>query len=183
VIADAAVRIDEITAALDTHARPAESGATGVCDLRAGFEATIKLLRHRLEGVEVHRAFSTELLAQAPAGPMNQVLLNLVDNAVRMGSRSLWIGVEAAGDAVVATVADDGPGVPEEDVERIFDPFFTSRPDGDGTGLGLYLSRRIVEDNGGSLVVEKRSGGGALFRMQVPAVLLDGHRDEPGGTG
>jgi signal transduction histidine kinase len=179
VVADAAVRIDEITSALDTHARPAEKGTTAMCDLREGIEATLKLIRHRLDEVEVHEDYATDRLARAPAGPMNQVLLNLIDNAVRMGASTLWVGVDVEGDEVVVRVGDNGPGVAKDDRERIFDPFYTHRPEGDGTGLGLFLSRRMVEEAGGTLRVEDRSGGGALFIMAVPALPLDA---EPGGT-
>jgi signal transduction histidine kinase len=140
-------------------------------------EATLKLIRHRLDGVAVHRDFATDRLADAPAGPLNQVLLNLVDNAVRMGAENLWLSVDLVGDRLAIKVGDDGPGISGRDRERVFDPFFSNRPAGDGTGLGLFLSRRMVEEVGGSLVVQDRSGGGALFIMEVPALSLG---TEPG---
>ncbi len=74
-----------------------KSGETAACDLREGMEATFKLIRHRLDGVTIHRDFATDRLAKAPAGPMNQVLLNLVDNALRMGARNLWFSVTDRG--------------------------------------------------------------------------------------
>ena len=177
VIGDAAVRIEEITSALDTHARPAEAGETAFCDLREGLEATLKLIRHRLDEVTINREFATDRLAKAPAGPMNQVLLNLVDNALLMGAKNLWLNIDAEENSLVVKIGDDGPGVAKEHVERVFDPFFTQRPKSDGTGLGLFLSRKMVEETGGSLRVEDRSGGGALFIMVVPALPLE---SEPG---
>ena len=73
-------------------------------------------------------------------------------------------------------VSDDGPGVPEEIATRVFDPFFTTRPPGEGSGLGLYLSRQIVEQNGGSLTHETRPGGGASFVIDLPIVPDGGSR-------
>jgi len=177
VIGDAAIRIEEITSALDTHARPAEAGETAACDLREGIEATLKLVRHRLDGVTIHRDFTTDRLADAPAGPMNQVFLNLIDNALRIGATNLWLGLRLEGDKLVVEVGDNGRGIQMGDADRIFDPFFTNRPQGDGTGLGLYLSRRMVEEAGGSIEVDDRTGGGALFTMVVPALPLG---PEPG---
>ncbi len=109
-------------------------------------EATLKLIRHRLDGVTIHRDFATDRLAKAPAGPMNQVLLNLVDNAVRMGAKNLWVSIHAEESSLVVKVGDDGPGVPKTMCDRIFDPFFTHRPESDGTGLG---SLSVPEDGRG----------------------------------
>jgi signal transduction histidine kinase len=177
VIGEAAVRIEGITSALDAHARPAEAGETVSCDLKEGIEATLRLVGHRLNGVAVNRNYETEHPARAPAGSMNQVLLNLIDNALRVEARNLWLDLRFEDGMIVTTIADDGPGISNEDADRIFDPFFTKRPQGDGTGLGLYLSRRMVEEAGGALTAGERPGGGALFTMVVPALLLD---TEPG---
>jgi len=177
VIGNAAIRIEEITSALDTHARPAEAGETAGCDLREGLEATLKLIGYRLEDVTIHREFSTDRMAKAPAGPMNQVFLNLFDNALRMGAKNLWLSIDVDTNSLVVKIGDDGPGVAKEYVDRIFDPFFTQRPASDGTGLGLFLSRKMVEETGGSLRVQDRSGGGALFIMVVPGLPLE---PEPG---
>lgn len=170
VITDGANRIDEITAALDTHARPAESGETGVSDVGESLEATLRLLRYRMAGVTVHRDYRTGRLANAPAGQVSQVFLNLIDNALRVGAKNLWLAVAEEHDRLVISVGDDGPGVPPEDADRIFDPFFSNREDGSGTGLGLSLSRGMVEEAGGSLRVEERPGGGAVFIVEMPAV-------------
>ena len=63
---------------------------------------------------------------------------------------------------------DDGPGIPEELRARVFEPFFTTRRDSGGTGLGLSVSLGIAESHGGSLVVDEATGGGASFRLQLP---------------
>jgi len=168
VIVDGGRRIEAITSALDTHARPAERGFSEKCDVREGIDATLRLMMHKMNGITVHRDYTSERLAQAPAGPLNQVFLNLLDNALRSGADTLWVRVSDDEEAMRISVADNGPGVPPEDALRIFDPFFTKRADGTGTGLGLYLSRQIVEELEGSLKLEQRPGGGAVCAVSFP---------------
>jgi signal transduction histidine kinase len=170
VIANGAKRIEGISTALDSHARPADSGVTHSCDVREGLDATLTLLSHRLEGITVHREYTTDRLARAAAGPVNQVLLNLIDNAIRAGAGTIWLNVEEERDDLCVSVRDDGPGIPAEDATRVFNPFFTKRKDGTGTGLGLYLSRRMIEEQGGSLELAKRTGPGACFVLRLPVV-------------
>jgi len=170
VISDAAQRIQGITTALETHARPAEAGGFTPCDVREGLDATLRLLEHRMKGVTVHREYATDAMAAAPPGPLNQVFLNILDNALRTGARNLWLHVAEQGQRLTIRIGDDGPGIPAGVAQRIFDPFFTTREAGSGIGLGLYLSRRIVERHQGALWVEDRQGGGAEFVAELPAV-------------
>ncbi len=170
VIGDGAERIQEITVALDAHARPAEAGETLVCDIREGVDATLRLIRHRLDGIEVCLDYGTERLATCASGPLNQVILNLLDNSLRAGAKRICISLCDAADNIRILVDDDGSGVSLSNVDRIFDPFFTTMNGGSGTGLGLYLSRKIVADQGGSLWHEHRPGGGARFIIEVPSV-------------
>jgi signal transduction histidine kinase len=179
VISDGSQRVEEIAAALDSHARPAEAGQTTSCDVRDGLDATIKLLGHRLGGVTVHRKYNTDRLARVPAGPLNQVFLNLLDNAVRAGAVSIWLHVSVKQDRLCISVRDNGRGVSPEDTHRIFDPFFSGRQDGTGMGLGLYLSRKIVEEHGGSLTVDRYLEGGAVFLVEVDAVGASTPIDRP----
>ncbi len=168
VIVDGGRRIEVITSALNTHARPAEAGFSEKCDVREGLDSTLRLLKHKMDGVTVHREYESDRLAKAPAGPLNQVFLNLLDNALRSGTDTIRVRVADDGDVLRISVADHGPGVPPEDAIRIFDPFFTKRADGTGTGLGLHLSRQIVEEFDGSLQLENEPGGGAKFDIRIP---------------
>ncbi|MDD5564348.1 MAG: ATP-binding protein [Thermoanaerobaculaceae bacterium] len=169
VIADGAQRIQGITSALESHARPAESGSTALCDVHEGLDATLLLLEHRMAGVPVHRDFAATARAAAPPGPLNQVFLNIIDNALRSGAKNVYVTTASDARTVTVRIGDDGPGVPVEVVQRIFDPFFTTRKVGNGTGLGLYLSRKIVEDCGGRIRYQGRRGGGAEFVVEIPA--------------
>ncbi len=102
---------------------------------------------------------------------IEQVVHNLLENARRHARHDITVRVEAddrAGDVVVE-VADDGPGVPEEDRARVFDRFVRLQPTAsEGTGLGLYISRSLVRLSGGDLVVDTSHLGGASFRFTLP---------------
>jgi len=98
-------------------------------------------------------------------GRMREVVVNLVDNAVAAGP-PVHATVRAAAGRLVIEVADHGPGVAEEDRERIFEPFFTGKTQ--GTGLGLAVVRRVIEQHGGTIAVLANPGGGALFRAEIP---------------
>jgi signal transduction histidine kinase len=124
----------------------------------------------RGDGVTAHQDHDTIAETIEPAHAFNQVILNLVDNSVPSGATNIWIELRQQDKQVFVAVSDDGPGVPADVVHRIFDPFFTTRVEGEGTGLGLHLSRRIAQDCGGELRYEPRPGGGARFVMEIPAM-------------
>jgi signal transduction histidine kinase len=171
VIVDALDRIDGVVSALSAHARPADGSEVVPCDVHKAVESTLNLLEHKLrDAVEVHQDFETTGDVFAPARAFNQVLLNLVDNSIRSGAKNIWIELRQRDKLISVGVADDGPGVPHDVVHRIFDPFFTTRAEGEGTGLGLHLSRRIAQECGGELRYEPRPGGGARFVMEIPAM-------------
>lgn len=173
LIVDGAQRVNEIVSALNAHARPADGADLQAVDVRAGIEVTLRLLEHKTKDIRIHRQFETTESVRVPVRAFNQVVLNLIDNAIRAGGDNIWITLRQRGGMVCAAVADDGPGVPPDFVSRIFDPFFTTRDQGEGTGLGLHLSRRIAQECGGELRYETRPGGGAKFVLEVPAMLRD----------
>jgi two-component system NtrC family sensor kinase len=105
-------------------------------------------------------------------GPqLQQVFLNLVNNALDAvgpkGVVEINTGIDADGRLVVEC-ADNGPGIRPENLKQIFDPFFTTKDPDKGTGLGLYISYDIVKKLGGTISVENRKDGGALFRVILP---------------
>ena len=80
---------------------------------------------------------------------------------------------------VILTVMDNGPGIPEDRIAQLFDPFFTTREPGEGTGFGLAITLRIVEELGGRIHAENRKEGGALFTVRLPGAVREG-APEPG---
>ncbi|TGD94031.1 hybrid sensor histidine kinase/response regulator [Methylobacterium nonmethylotrophicum] len=105
---------------------------------------------------------------------IGQVVANLLINAMqvlldRQGERCITLRTLCEAGIVTLTVGDNGPGVPPALRERIFEPYFTTKPVGAGTGIGLSISRSVVESHDGRITVGDRPGGGALFRVDLPA--------------
>ncbi|MBN1842832.1 MAG: ATP-binding protein, partial [Deltaproteobacteria bacterium] len=101
---------------------------------------------------------------------LRQVLINLLSNAIHATGENGKIDVllESAGDRVSLSVVDDGEGIPKENREKIFEPFFSTKAPGEGTGLGLFVTRGIVEKLGGKIDVVSRLGQGTTFRIGLP---------------
>jgi two-component system sensor histidine kinase KdpD len=102
---------------------------------------------------------------------IEQVLVNLLDNAAKYspGDSPIEVAGRAEEDAVVVEVADRGPGLPPEDLERVFEKFYRGRaPRGQGVGLGLAICRGFVEVHGGRIWAANRPGGGTSFSFRLP---------------
>jgi two-component system, NtrC family, sensor kinase len=122
--------------------------------------------------VRLELSLAPGLLARAEAGPLSQILINLLLNAAQaMGGRGvIHVSTRREGDDVRVVVEDSGPGIAAEVMPRLFEPFFTTREPGQGSGLGLAVSRHLAEGLGGGLSVENVAGGGARFSVRLPAL-------------
>jgi two-component system sensor histidine kinase HydH len=159
-VVDEAVRLEKLTNDLLKFVRTGE--------LRRAPTDPAALVREAAESIAGEVVVDT---GAAPGvwsldpGRMREVIVNLVDNAVAAGP-PVRATVRASAGRLVIEVADRGPGVTEEDRERIFEPFFTGKTQ--GTGLGLAVVRRVIEQHGGTIAVLANPGGGALFRAEIP---------------
>jgi PAS domain S-box-containing protein len=135
---------------------------------------TVEAMESQLpEPVEVDVQVPSELApASGDADRIQQVMVNLLDNAVKYGGAPVRVRVESANGHVRISVADSGPGITLADQERIFDKFYRADPQHtrapSGTGLGLYISRELVRRMGGRLGVTSEPGQGATFVVELP---------------
>jgi signal transduction histidine kinase len=141
-------------------------------DLHAGLDATLVMLGAKIpSGVTVVKEYDRGLpLVPAFAAELNQVWTNLIHNALDAmgGEGTLTLRTAVDGDSALVEIGDTGPGIPEELRRRVFEPFFTTKPVGQGTGLGLDVSWRIVANrHGGDLRVTSVPGD-TRFRVRLP---------------
>ena len=171
-IAEGARRLSDIVGALRSYSYLDHAPVQDV-DVVRGIEDTLVMLGHAAKGVRVVREFDPELPRIVALGSeLNQVWTNLVDNACDAleGTRDpiLTLRAFADGDSVVVEVEDNGPGIPPATQQRVFDAFFTTKPPGKGTGLGLQISYRIVVlEHRGDLSLSSVPGR-TVFRVTLP---------------
>jgi signal transduction histidine kinase len=156
------------------HADPARAPRSPV-DLGRVLGETTEFVRTRQEFARIRfeTAMPEEPLVVTGSPIMlGQVVTNLILNAceAQPGGGEVLVSGRREGGRAVAEVADRGPGVPEADRERIFEPFYSTK---DSTGLGLSVCHSIVRDHGGELVALAREGGGAVFRLSLPAAAAE----------
>jgi len=164
----------KIVKELSAYSRSAHNEAQSTVDLSVVIEDSLKLVKHAvpLTSIEVVHNLKKDSLLFANANELQQVFVNLIINAIHAindGGR-LIINCLREGKFVKATVSDTGHGISREHISRIYDPFFTTKPPGKGTGLGLYIVYRIVTRYGGSVDVESTEGEGTTFTLKFPAV-------------
>jgi signal transduction histidine kinase len=155
-------RISELVAAVRSYSQ-LDRASMQHLEVTEGLESTLVMLGHKLRhGVTVVRDYGADIpRIDAYAGELNQVWTNLIDNAVDAmdGTGTLRLTTRADGDRVVVEIGDTGPGMPPQVAARAFEPFYTTKDVGKGTGLGLDIARRIVVDrHGGTIAIDPRPG-------------------------
>ncbi|MDP1606938.1 MAG: ATP-binding protein [Rhodocyclaceae bacterium] len=146
-------------------------------DINQSVEETTALLEHEAQRqrISIVRHYQDDLpTVHTDAGQFQQVVLNILHNALdAIGSNgTIEITSRRDGARIVVDFADSGPGLTAEVLGHLYDPFFTTKPKGKGTGLGLFVSRDIMERLGGELTVANRAKGGAVFSVHLPVTAL-----------
>ena len=169
-------RINEVVTAVKGHTY-LDQGPVQRVDVRIGLQQTLVLLRHRLRDIEVETDLPDVLPEiEAYGSELNQVWTNLIDNAVDAmdGRGTLTIRAEpepaAESIGVRVEICDSGSGIPPEIAARIFEPFYTTKEPGKGTGLGLHISHTVIARHGGRIEVDSAPGR-TCFTISLPPRL------------
>ena len=173
IVAEGLERTSRLVGDLRHFAAPGDQRSSEV-DLARGLRSTLQLVSHSLSEakVQTHVDVPDSLPAlEGDARALNQVFLNLLKNAAEaFEGRGGVIQVRAVpeGDSILVEIRDDGPGVAADLEARVFEPFFSTKEAGRGSGLGLSISRRIVNEHGGTIDLETLPGAGCCFRVRLP---------------
>jgi signal transduction histidine kinase len=167
-------RIAELVKAVKSYSHMDKSPMQEV-DIHEGIENTLTMLGHKLKNVTVTRKFDRAVpRIMAYGGELNQVWTNLIDNAIDAvkGTGKICIATFLDDDQVVVEIADNGSGIPPEVQLHIFEPFYTTKGVGSGTGLGLMISNRIVADRHGGEIEFESEPGDTRFKVRLPIKQL-----------
>ncbi len=168
-IGTSAGRISELVGAVKEFTYM-DRAAVGEVDVISGLENTLTILEPRLKGVTLRREYQENLpRILGRGGELNQVWTNLIDNAIDAvdGDGSITVRAHVEDSRVVVEVVDDGPGIPREAQVHVFEPFYTTKEVGAGTGLGLDIVRRAVAAHGGEISVRSEPGE-TRFTVRLP---------------
>lgn len=171
-VEDGIQRVCDIAEALKGFIRQGKEGFAKE-DIHQGLDSTLKILDVNFKNkFSIHKRYELEDKVYCNLNQLNQVFLNLLINATQAmaeyGGGHLWIETAKTKGMAMIRIQDDGPGIPEGLQDKIFDPFFTTKDVGEGTGLGLYISRQIVQEHGGKISLESFQGKGTQFTIYIP---------------
>jgi PAS domain S-box-containing protein len=174
-VIDGARRVRNIVAELKVFAR-GDGDPPDRLDVTIPLERAMTMAAHELKNVQLVRDVSPAPPVMASDGKLTQVFLNLLLNAVHAvraaagAEHRITVRVWAEGGETRVAVSDTGVGITAEDLPRIFDPFYSTKPAGDGLGLGLAITESIIASLGGAIHVDSRPGAGTTFTVTLPSL-------------
>ena len=139
--------------------------------LQDGIESTLNFLNKQYcDRIKIHRDYGNLPLVECHPSQINQVFMNLLQNAIQSipGKGDIWIRMELDGEWVKVMIKDNGVGISKDNMNRIFDPFYTTKPVGTGTGLGLSITYNIIKEHGGVIHVNSEIDHGSEFIVELP---------------
>lgn len=173
---DGSRRISRIVTDLKSFAHPGNPG-TAIMDINSGLQSTLNVINNDIKyKAEVETDFGKIDPVEGDPQKMNQVFMNLLLNAGQAIEEYGTITVKTRQDNahVMVMISDTGRGIDSELMTKIFDPFYTTKPIGQGTGLGLSSAHDIVNEHGGRIAVESKKGQGTCFTISLPSKCQEG---------
>lgn len=164
-------RVAKIIFALKSFSRFGGVQVWTEADLAEGLETVLTIYQNQIKhGTELVRRYEEVPPVRCLPDELNQVWTNLVHNALQAMDHkgTLTVGLRREGDDVAVAISDTGCGIPEAIRSRIFDAFFTTKPAGEGTGLGLDIVRKIIDKHQGRIEVDSEVGRGTTFTVRLP---------------
>ena len=140
-------------------------------DIHSGIESSIKIMLPQFKRqLTIHRDFKATGIISCNPGQMNQVFLNILSNAAQAieNSGNIWIKTRDENGWLIIEFTDDGKGMPEKILDKIFDPFYTTKDVGEGTGLGLSISYSIIQNHHGKITATSKLNSGSTFSIRIP---------------
>ncbi len=172
-------RIAEIVKSLKSYVY-LDQAPKQLIDIHEGLDNTLIMLRSKItSGIDLERHYADDLpKIQAHGSELNQVWTNIIDNAVDAidGEGKITIRTRKKDDWIIVEIEDSGPGIPEDVQQNLFSPFFTTKPVGKGTGLGLNISFNIIQKHNGQIKVTSKPGK-TQFSVHLPIILGENIKD------
>jgi signal transduction histidine kinase len=178
---DGISRIEDIVKSLKHFSR-ADSNEWEQADINQGIESTLKVVAHELKYIaDIEKNFEDLPSIQCLPMQINQVFMNLLVNAGQAIDKEnkdgkITIVTKQVNDKIAIKIQDNGVGIKQSDLNKIFDPFYTSKPVGEGTGLGLSLSYSIIQKHNGEIFAESEIGKGTTFNVLLPIKQINGQQ-------
>ncbi|MBN1600013.1 MAG: substrate-binding domain-containing protein [Chitinispirillaceae bacterium] len=174
-ILSATQKVSKITFALKNYSRFDSSGKKSDADIRDTLETVLTLYQNQLKlGVEVIKDFQPLPLIQCYPDELTQIWTNIIQNAAHamQFKGKLTIITADKDDFIEVTISDTGIGIAPEIINKIFEPFFTTKSFGEGSGLGLHISKQIIEKHKGVIEVSSSQGLGTTFLIKIPKMSI-----------
>ena len=171
-ITQAVKRTSAICTGLTQYTRRISADEFVEVDLNRKLEEALKIARHAtvFQDLSVVKDYAPKAVIRARPEELLHALVNLIANGIQAmeGRGTLMLITRCEASSISVTIADTGCGIPKDHLEKIFEAFFTTKPPGKGTGLGLYNVKAVVEHHFGKLSVDSEVGRGTTFRLQFP---------------
>lgn len=180
------VRVRKIVQDLKDFSRVDANQEWQWANIHQGIDSTLNIVNNEVKyKADVIKEYGDIPEIECLPSQINQVIMNIVVNAAHAIScerGTITIRTTTDGEQMCIEIADNGAGIPKENLLRIFDPFFTTKPIGTGTGLGLSLSYGIIQKHHGNIQVESELGHGTTFRITLPVRQQDGQGQKDQST-